>query len=219
MKMAYEMGLLDELMVLLGSLQNPDVDMVDLFAKMEDAVCEMDFDHIDELLEKIVIPALYAMTDEEVIERLKEILKIIRPLIENITKAGGWDSVSIREKIAYVREILPSLRLVILALLPVDSKIISSSIEKFFKEEGGKVIGRGVNSFCTTLTRIHDKNPYIISAFISDIFHTADHMQFKETADIIMNNVLDQNPPLLRWTVITFVKRVKKRLLGEKGGE
>jgi hypothetical protein len=218
MEIAYRKGLLDEFLELVGYMISPEADLSELLATLEDRGSEMDLGAIDEILGEMLVLAMRALSDEDVVEGLKVLLTTTRPLIEGVMRAAGGDTNVIMDMAKGIGKSILSLKPVVLAIAPVVSKMASPYIEGFFKEKGGQILGSGINLFCALINRINEKDPSVISGFMSGLFDVVDSDEARKTADTLVGSFLDQRPSLVGWAAATLVTRVKKRLIGLRGG-
>lgn len=205
---AYKSGLMNEFLGLLGSFMDPNMDMIESMGAVEDAVNKIDLVPIAKILDEAFIPLMKALADDNAINAQKNLLIAVRSVVDAVTPEN------INRIIDTIKTIVTSLlalKSVALSLAPVVLKLAAPSIEASLKGKSGEVVGGGINAFCDAINKINDKDPEILSTFITNVFATVDAQAFRKTTDILIGNILDQKPPLVGWTTATLISRMKKR--------
>lgn len=116
MELAYRTGLLDECLEIIGNAIGPDIDMLEQFAGLERLGEETDFQSIDGKFGEL-IPIIKQLTDEDVIEGLKILLRLMKPYIDQAMR-DIHSIEELKEKGLNIIKALYSLRDVGLAVAP-----------------------------------------------------------------------------------------------------
>ncbi len=211
---AYKKGLLDEILALSGGMLNPDTDLGEVLGDMEDTLSAADFAPFEEKSKEIIIPALQALSEEEVIEALMVLITTLRPLLERAVQNAGGDPGVIPGMAENIKKNLIAAKTVVNALLPVLAKGSGPLVEKFLKEKAGGMAAEAVNTACRAMAR----EPETVSRFVSALFAGVDRGAFKTAASTVAGAVMEQRPPLVRWTASMVAGMTRKRLLGGRYG-
>jgi len=211
---AHRKGLLDELLALSGGLLGPEVDLEETLGGLEDTLSAADFASFERMSEETLLPALQALSQEEVLEGLLVLITSIRPFVDRAVEGAGGDPRVLKHALDDLRKNLLALKTVVMAILPVLKKVYGPSVELFLREKAGDKAAGAVNTACTAIER----NPDAVNRFVSDLFAGVDGRTFRKASDIVLGAVLDQRPPVVGWAVSTAANRVRNRLFSGRGG-
>ena len=203
MNLAYRRGLIDELMPLVGRLMDPDAELGDFLSRMEDALADADFSPFEGLWNEIMQPAIVSLTNDEAIDTLRSLLKILRPLFA----IAAANRSAIIQTLQDVAELKPKLA----ALLPVVGVLSGSAIKQAMRGNAGTRSGAAVNRACEALAKAHARDPELVDRFFAGFLDTVDPRLFRHATDIILGGFLDQRPRVFGWTFGTLGTRLKKR--------
>ena len=212
MQVASRIGLLDGLLTLAGSMISPDAELDELLGNLEDRANEVDLKSIDEKLGEMLVPVMRALTDEEVAEGMKVLLSTFNPVIKGMMEAAGGDMEVFKEMLKDRWKSILSMKTTIVVLARIILKVTSPRVDEFFKDRAGDITGNGINSFCTMINGIEERDPEIISGFMSNLFDTVDSNEFRKTVDTLVGPLL-KRLPIVRWTVSTLMGRTKKNVV------
>jgi len=213
---AYRTGAIDEFLELSKAATDKKYENQALvFAELEDAVSEMeDFSGVDETIEEAFrqIPAL---TDEETLEGLRVIVSFLTPLVDSVMESVDRDGELLGEKRDKLIEDLPKAAKALLTILAQNSCAILSAMGDKPARDLGENMGRGLNAMASIINGVHERDPNAVSDFMAGAFGAVDGDAVSRMADTLTNALLDQKPPVLRWTAATMAKRAGKRVLNK----
>ena len=84
-------------------------------------------------------------------------------------------------------------------------------VQKFVRENSGKLLGQGLNAISSAILQTHTPQPKIIEGIFTDLFQPLNANQFGEAMEIVLGGFLDQRPKIVRWSLGTTFTRIKKR--------
>ncbi len=211
---AFRAGTLDQMLALSKSLTDKKYEsQAQVFEDLEDAVDELDdFSGVDETLEKL-FGLMQELNDQETLEGLNILLSVLGPVVSGIMEAADRDVESLSEMKLKVMDNLPKVGKALIALASIGSRELLSASDKS-ADQYGKDMGRAINTIAESVNDMHDKNPSVIPDLMAGVSSALDPDQVSKMAETLTNGLLDQRPPMLKWTAATMVKRAKKRLLG-----
>lgn len=207
---AYKQGVFEDLLGVLGGMLKPGMSMLEILTAMEDWAATADIEAIDALYERME-PLLGSMAQEEVMRAIKTLLDTWMPLIE---KFGGLYAVMHLAKGVkpLAQANLAALRTIIRAALPFVPAFLSAG--GTLSRKAGVLMGEQISQACTSLNRAYANDPQNVQAFFTALFGAIDPQAFGKTAVIVTGTILDQRPPLVRWSLKTAAGRLRKRFLG-----
>lgn len=207
---AFKQGLFSDLLGVMGAMIKPDMSLLDMLTAMEDWAAGVDIGAIDALYERTE-PLLEAMANAKVMQAVKTILDTWMPLIE---KMGGLYAVMNLAKGVqpYVQANLEAMQTILRATLPLVPALLQNNGSLSAKV--GTCMGVQISKFCTGLNRVYARDPQGVQLFFSALFKAIDPQAFGKAAEIVTESVLDQRPPIIRWSVRTAAGRLRKRFLG-----
>jgi len=209
-RMAYKQGAFEGMLESMGSMLKPGISLLDVLVAMEDWAAGVDIDAIDAVYERIE-PLLGAMANAEVMQAVKTLQDTWMPVIE---KMGGLHAIMnllkgvhpvAQSNIEAVKTILRAVMPMLPAMLPNNGEL---------GEKAGRFLGGKISNSCRGLNRAYAQDQRAVQAFFSALFGAIDPKDFGRSAEIVTGCMLDQRPPLLRWSVKTAAGRLKKRILG-----
>lgn len=208
---AYKHGLLDELMGLAGSMVDPDLNVEEALDDLRNKMLEKGFDFIAGFLDEALVPVAKAMAEEEVIEAMKNLLIVFRPFLEELVDRPGG---SLIERIEISRDITRNaiaLKPIAAASAPAFMKMASPARDEFLEERAGQLMGNSINSFNAAINAINERDPEIISGFMSSLVKTIDAKEAGKAMRILMRSLLEHKPPLFRSGARLVASRLKSR--------
>lgn len=211
---AYRKGVLDEALALAGGLLDPKIDLGQALGDFEDALSQADFGSLERMSAEVLAPLLQALSDEKVLESLHVLLLGARPLVAAAVRAAGGDVRALTAAAGGLAGILAALKPVARAVLPVAARACRPAVEAFLEERAGPTLTAALNAAC----RAAGRHSEAVSRFVSRVFAGVDGPAFRAAADVVVDAVLDERPPLAQWTAATVTKRVRKRVQARRGG-
>jgi hypothetical protein len=213
---AYKNGALDNFMELSRAATDKKYEnQATVFAQLEDAICEMeDFSSVDETL-ATAFKQMPALTDDEILQGLGALVVMITPVIDSTMESVDRDSEALKEKLEKLSQDLPKIASAVSTLVILNSETIASALGKDPARLHGERVGKGLNGFSSFINDINDRDPSAIPEFMSGLFSSVDGNSFTKAADILTHALLDQKPPVLKWTASTMAKRAGKIVLNK----
>ncbi len=211
---AYRTGTLDESLTLIQSLTGEEEqDMSQQYADLEEWFLERnDFTSVDEAFEKIYM-LIQGLTDDDTMEGIGILLSFVSPLIRTAVEKTEFDialsaesQVDLKEKVVKVLNALKTMG-------SLGAKMYLASLGDKPAHQIGLSVGKSLNSLSDFINTVHTEDANAIPDFMSGVFNSMNGDAVGKMAETLTNGFLDQNPPLLKWTAATAVKRTKKRLL------
>ncbi|MEN6475367.1 MAG: hypothetical protein ABFD81_15250 [Syntrophaceae bacterium] len=204
LRLSYQRGLMDDLMAL-GDLMDPSMDFVDALESFEEAVMAMDLKPLTAVWQEQLQPVVKSMTNPQAIDALRVILQTLRPYLPKLITGGGQ---------AYLLQIVqtfatlkPHLAVLLRELGPLATPLV----QKFVREDSGKLLGRALNAMSGAILKSHARDPELVEGIFTDLFRTLYTKQFGGAMEIVLGGLLDQRPKVVRWTLGTTFTRIKKR--------
>lgn len=204
LRLSYQRGLMDDLMAL-GDLMDPDMDFVDVLESFEDAVMAMDLNPLSALWQEQIQPMIKAMTRAESMDALRAILQALKPFLVKLTQ--GASQADLLKNMQTFAVLKPHLAVLMRELAP----LAAQPIQKFVREDSGKVLGRGLNAMSDAIVKSHAREPELVERVFRDLFRTLDTSQFGRAMEVVLGGLLDQRPKVVRWTLGAAFVRIKKR--------
>jgi hypothetical protein len=208
MHSAYNKGVLDEILAIVGQFLDPGMDLGEHLGNLEDALTEADFAPFEKMSREVMVPMLRALAQDDAMEGLTMFISSIRSLVED------GDVKEHLKVVGVIGKGLLALKPVVVALVPVIAKVYGPVVLKFMEHDLGSKAASAINSACTAI----NADPRIACHVISDLFAGVDGEAFRMAMDTIVGGFLDQRPPLAGWTAATVVKRARKRLEERRRG-
>lgn len=207
---AYQQGVFADLLGVLGGMLKPGMSMLDILTAMEDWAATADIEAIDALYERLE-PLLGAMAHEEVMQAIKTLLDTWMPLID---KLGGLYAVLNLAKgvMPLAQANLAALRTILGAAMPFVPGLLPDG--GTLGRKAGTFAGEQITKACYNLNRAYANDPHNVQAFFTALFEAIDPQAFGKTAEIVTGSILDQRPPLVRWSLKTAAGRLRRRILG-----
>ena len=185
---------------------------------MEDAAADIEFGPIGEKLESTVLPLLGLLTNEDLLKGAGVFASRARKWLENELEIASGDINIIREKKAKLKEEFSAVAKALFSVGPFAKAIASTVLSDTLSKSGrqyGLAVGKSMNSFATFVNMINEKDPQVIPDFLSGVFEGIDSEEAGKATDTLVQNILDQKPPVVRWTTRIMASRIKKRLIGK----
>jgi len=209
-RMAYRQGAFDGMLESVGSMLKPGISLLDVLVAMEDWAAGVDIDAIDAVYERIE-PLLGAMANEEVMQAVKTLQDTWMPVIERM--GGLHASMNLfRGLLPLAKSNIEAVKTLLRALMPMLPALLPNYGE--LGEKAGRFLGGKISNSCRRLNHAYAQDRRAVQVFFSALFGAIDPEMFGRSAEIITGCMLDQRPPLLRWSVKTVVGRLRKRILG-----
>lgn len=207
---AYKQGVFTDLLGVLGGMLKPGMSMLDILTAMEDWAATADIEAIDAQYERLE-PLLGAMAQEKVMRAIKTLLDTWMPLID---KLGGLYAVlNLAKGVKPLAQAnLAALRTILRAALPFVPAFLPEGVA--LSRKAGTLAGEQISQACTSLNQAYADDPQNVQAFFTALFEAIDPQAFGKTAEILTGALLDQRPPLVRWSLKTAAGRLRKRFLG-----
>lgn len=204
LRLSYQRGLMDDLMAL-GDLMDPNMDFVDALESFEEMIMAMDLKPLTVAWQEQLQPLIISMTNPEAIDALRAILQTLRPHLEKLTAAGG--QAALRRNAQALLTLKPHLAVLLRELAPVAAPLV----QKFVREDLGKLLGRGLNAVSGAILKSQAREPELVHRIFTALFGAVDTKQLGGAMEIVLGGLLDQRPKVVRWTLGTAFARIKKR--------
>ncbi len=211
MYVAYNHGVLDEVLSLVGMLQDPETDLGAQIAEFEDALSTADFGPFDRMSKDILAPLLQALADEQAMDGLRALVTAAKKVFQR----GMSGSSDAKEMIAFMSDIMhgvKGLKPVAQAAFPVVVKVCAPLVKRYLEQHAGDIAARAVN----IISRAVSTNPEEATRFIDRLFEGIDGYALRRAMDSLVEAFLDKKPTIARWTTATLVKRARKRIQNRK---
>jgi hypothetical protein len=171
----------------------------------EEAVMAMDLDPLAVVWQEQLQPLIKSMINAQSIDALRAILQALRPSLVKLTAGGGH--AALLQNVQTVAALKPHIALLFPKLIP----LATPYVQRFVREDGGRLLGRGLNAISSAITQAHARQPELVSDICADLFQTLDAKQLGEAMEIVLGGILDQRPKVVRWALGTTLLRIKKR--------
>ena len=126
----------------------------------------------------------------------------LQPVVKSMTNPQAIDA---------LRVILQTLRPHLAVLLRELGPLATPLVQKFVREDSGKLLGRALNAMSGAILKSHARDPELVEGIFTDLFRTLYTKQFGGAMEIVLGGLLDQRPKVVRWTLGTTFTRIKKR--------
>jgi hypothetical protein len=205
LRLSYQRGLMDDLMGL-GDLMDPNMDFVDALETFEETVMAMDLKPLTVLWHEQLQPVIRSMTNPRAIDALRAILQTLRPFLATLAARRSEGSAVI-QNVKALAALKPHLAVLLGELGPSAAPLV----QKFLREDAGRLMGRGLNAMSGVVLKANAEQPELVGRVFGELMRTVDAQQLGSAMEIILGGFLDQRPKIVRWTLGTTLARIKKR--------
>ena len=209
-RMAYQQGAFDGMLEGMGGMLKPGISLLDILIAMEDWAAGVDIDAIDAFYERIE-PLLGVMANEQVMNAIKTLQDTWMPLAK---KMGGLSAVMtlVKGMLPLMKSNIEAMKIILHAVMPMLPALLEDNGK--LGKNAAKFLGEKISNSSRILNQAYAQDQRGVQDFFSALFGAIDPQAFGRSAEIVTGCMLDQKPPLIRWSVKTAAVRLRKRILG-----